>query len=206
MHRTSFKRGLTLIEVMIALFIFMVGIVGVLAAMPTGVTVSSNVILQDAAIHLAQSKFAEFRRDRVDPGVDLAEGSAYLAARHAPLATLPDGSAHPDNSAADTATKGKWRDFAYRNADDPYRYFDDIERYEWRVLQTDLKVISSGNTGSPAPPAGYFAPLEGGTDAALREVRLVVRMKGTPREFSFVQYLAPYGRVAPLDVVSFGGP
>jgi type II secretory pathway pseudopilin PulG len=193
-------RALTLIEVMIAMFIFMVGIVGVLAALPTGVNAANYVILQDAAIHLAQSKFAEFRRDRVDPAVDLAEGSAYLATRQAPLATLPNGGSHPDNSAADIGTRGKWRDFAYRNADDPYRYFDDIDRYEWRVLQDELKIVSSDTTGSPAPSLGYKAPVDGGTDIGLRLVRIAVRLKGTPREFLFVQYMAPAGRVAPVDV------
>ena len=45
-------RGMTLMEVLIALFIFMVGIVGVLAALPTGVNAATWVIFQDAAIHL----------------------------------------------------------------------------------------------------------------------------------------------------------
>src|SRR5471030_2484590 len=78
-NRARGAPGLTLLEVMIAMFIFLVGIVGVLAAMPTAVSSATAVIFQDCAIHLSHSKFAEFRRDRADPAVDLQPSSGgYL--------------------------------------------------------------------------------------------------------------------------------
>jgi type II secretory pathway pseudopilin PulG len=163
-------RGFTLLEVMIALFIFMVGIVGVLAAIPTGVNSAATVVFQDAAIALAQSKFAEFRRDRVNPSVDLKNGSAYMGARHEPL-----------NST------GVWRDFASGN-NAAYQYFDDIERYEWRVdIAPAMFAIYS------ATPAPYLSPVIGGpADSELQEVTVTVHLRGTTKEFEFTQLIASY--------------
>lgn len=81
LNRKFTPRGLTLIECMLAMFIFMIGIVGVLAALPMGVNSATQVVMQDAAIHLAHSKFSEFRRDRVDPA---GLGSAWQDFAHAP--------------------------------------------------------------------------------------------------------------------------
>ena len=176
------RRGLTLMEVMIAMFIFMVGIVGVLAAFPTGITSAEWVIFQDAAIHLSHSKFSEFRRDRINPTADLSGGSLYLINRH--------GKATNDGTY-------DWRDFRYAaSADanqydnDAYQYFDDIERYVWRV---ETGPVNAGN-GSPAPPAGFLAPVHGGGASLgdLVKTKIVIRLKGTRREFTFTQYLYSY--------------
>jgi hypothetical protein len=176
---------MTLIEVLIAMFIFMVGIVGVLAAIPTGITSAQHVILQDAAIHLAHSKFAEFRRDRVDPGVDLLEGSSYMSSHQEPQ----------------NGSTGDWHGFACA-AGKTYQYFDDIERYEWRIDQDVLaRTVGAGSGMSdPAPPANYFFPTNGG-NGNVRNVVISVRLKGTSKEFQFSQYMAPYFRSAVLDPV-----
>ncbi|MCW8131913.1 MAG: prepilin-type N-terminal cleavage/methylation domain-containing protein [Planctomycetota bacterium] len=173
-------RGMTLLEVMIAMFIFLVGIVGVLAAIPSGIHSAEWVIFQDAAIHLAHSKFGEFRRDRVDPNADLIMGGAYMN-KHG------------------TARPGGWRDFHYKNSSDAlsfdnetYKYFDDIERYEWR-LEGGTQYVGASSSEQPAPPAGCLAPVAGsGTDVGLYKVTVVIRMKGTSREFRFTQYMVKY--------------
>ena len=74
--------GLTLLEVLIAMFILLFGVIGVLAALPTGVNSAQWVILQDAAMNLAASKFSEFRRDRVDPA-SLNKFTTYQEFAHA---------------------------------------------------------------------------------------------------------------------------
>jgi type II secretory pathway pseudopilin PulG len=164
-------RGMTLVEVMLAMFVFLVGIVGVLAAIPTGVTSSEQVILQDAAIHLAHSKFAMFRRDRINPLVDLQSGSAYLNTHHEAL-----------NSS------GEFRDFTIGFDSDN---FDEIQRYEWKV---EARPVTSKDAGIAAAPL-HLQPMDGvGTPVTqLAFVQVTVRQKGTPREFSFSQYLFSYG-------------
>src|SRR5262249_45172953 len=138
-------RGLTLVETLIAMFIFLIGIVGVLAAMPTGVNSAIWVIFQDAAIHLAHSKFAEFRRDRVDPAVDLvASGSGYLPNSAGP--GVP-GAQEGFNNEGDP-----WRDFAH-SPGDTYQYFDDIWKYEWKIEVSD---VDAGSGTSPVAPAGSY--------------------------------------------------
>src|SRR5690348_5952040 len=123
-QRARRSAGMTLLEVMIAMFIFLVGVLGVLASVPTGINAAATVILQDAAIHLAHSKFAEFRRDRIDPNVDLdaSSGSGYL-----PASGYTPGKQEPIN-----ATGAPWRDFAH-DPGQPYEFFDDIQKYEWSV-------------------------------------------------------------------------
>ena len=169
--------GLTLLEVLIAMFIFLIGIVGILAALPTGISSAQTVILQDAAIHLAHSKFAEFRRDRVDPLVDLPEGSAYMAARQEPV---------------NASASGPWHDFAH-GAGDTYEYFDDIDHYEWRVDPTRFKQVGVAADG--------MTPVEGGgrTLSKLARVAIVVHLKNTKKEFIFSQYMYAAGRVLPVD-------
>jgi type II secretory pathway pseudopilin PulG len=171
-------RGFTILEVLIALVILMVGVVGVLAALPVGITSAEWVIFQDAAIHLAHSKFDEFSRDRVDPVADLVPpSSSYLTTNHGAF-----NSSQPANT---------WRDFDYA-AGKPYEYFDDIIRYEWRLETED---IGYGTGGTPAPPAGAVGPIEkGGTSIQLTRVAVIVHLKGTSREFRFSQYLYDYGR------------
>jgi prepilin-type N-terminal cleavage/methylation domain-containing protein len=178
------SKGMTLIEVLIAMFILSIGLVGVLGAMPTGINSAQTVILQDCAIHLAHSKFAEFRRDRVNPSVDLLEGSSYLLNWQEPL------NASPGNV---------WRDFAH-GPGDTYQYFDEILRYEWCVDQVELAkgAVSSAST-VPPPAANYFAPDHSAGGSELRLVRVIVRLKGTSKEHGFSQYIGNLGRVAPLD-------
>ena len=179
------RRGLTLMEVLIALFIFMVGIVGVVAAIPTGVTSAEWVIFQDASIHLAHSKFAEFRRDRVSPATDLLTSSAYMDTNHGTLNTSPGAI---------------WRDFydpaaTYSNKD-AFKYFDDINRYEWTVELAEVyqEAFATTAPAGTTPPAGtYKAPSStGGINIGLKRVAVVVHMKGTKREFRFTQYMCAY--------------
>ena len=160
-------RAYTLLEVMIALFILLVGIVGVLAALPTGVNSAAWVIFQDAALHLSHSKFAEFRRDRIDP------------------AGLMSGALLNQYGAIDATAKeegGQWRVFEHGKGE-AYEYFDDIERYVWKVELRDV-----GRDAGNAPVHGGGTTLEG-----LKFVTLVVHMRGTSREFRFSQYLFEYG-------------
>jgi prepilin-type N-terminal cleavage/methylation domain-containing protein len=170
-------RGLTLIEVMIAMFIFLVGVLGVLAALPSGVNAAHYIMFQDAAIHLSRSKFAELRRDRVDPRVDLVDGSPYMDA----------GSSPPRRQEIKNGNPGGWRDFAH-GAGDTYENFDDIEHYQWCVDQDELKAVSvdSGNNNSPVVAAG--------PELNVTRVTLVIGMKGSKKEMRFTQYMYSYGK------------
>ena len=178
-QRSRQPRGLTLLEVMIAMFIFLVGILGVLGAMPGGIDNASIVVQQDAAIHLVHSKFAEFRRDRIDPAVDLVPGSTYLPSG----GTFTPGAQEPFN-----ASGNPWRDFA-SGPGQTYEHFDDITRYEWRVETAPVRAV---NTGTPAPPPGFLFPTVGGgagTPLNLTQVTISVRSRGSKREFAFTQYM-----------------
>lgn len=172
------QSGMTLLEVMIAIFILLVGIMGVLAAIPVGVTSAGWVIFQDAAIHLSHSKFSEFRRDRVSPDADLVDGSAYLPNSGA----FVPGRQEPKNGSA-----GGWRDFAH-GIGQPYQYFDDIERYEWKVESED---VFAQDVSSPVY-GNYFVPAHSGVKINLKKITVVVHLKGTSREFRFAQYICAY--------------
>ena len=180
--------GLTLLEVMIAMFIFLVGIVGVLAAMPTGVNSATSVIFQDCAIHLAHSKFAEFRRDRIDPAIDLTPSAGgYLSNGTGPF--VP-GKQEPYNT--EPPDPFQWRDFASAPGQ-TYQYFDDINKYEWRV---ETGNVNMGTGTSPVAPAGTFFPVNVATANAqfpLYRVSVVIRLRRTTREMKFTQYMYAYG-------------
>ena len=173
----SITSGLTLLEVLIALFIFLVGIVGALAALPPAISSAQMVILQDASIHLAHSKFAEFRRDRVDPLTDLMEGSAYMNSRQEPV---------------NASSNGPWHDFAH-SPGDAYEFFDDIDHYEWRVDKDRFKQVGVGGDGM-SPVEGSGRPL-----SKLARVAVIVHLKNTHKEFLFSQYMYASGRVKPVD-------
>ncbi|HYF50697.1 MAG TPA: prepilin-type N-terminal cleavage/methylation domain-containing protein [Planctomycetota bacterium] len=162
------ESGMTLLEVLIAMFIFLIGIVGVLAVVPTGVNAASLVIFQDAAIHLSSSKFAEFRRDEINAAVDLQDGSAYLSNYH-----------EPHNGSAE-----KFRNFA-SGPGQRYEHFDEIQRYEWKVDQDQLRAVNLGEDELKNP-----APVEsGGAPLLLTRVTVVIHMKGTSRYMRFTQYM-----------------
>jgi len=176
------SRGLTLLELLVALFIFMVGVLGVMMAIPAGANSASWVVFQDAAIHLAQSKFSEFRRDRVNPEVDLFDGSSYLGGS----GTLANGRA----AGKQEPLASGWRGFAHATPDDTYFYFDDIERYEWKIDQTTRRTIGAG---AGSAPVGFQAPQYNGGDLiGLTQVTVVVRLKNTSKEFRFTQYMTAY--------------
>jgi hypothetical protein len=177
-------------EVIIAMFIFLVGIVGVLAAMPTGINSAEWVIFQDCAIHLSRSKFAEFRRDRIDPDPnngDLKPGSTYLPGS----GTYVPGCQEPYN----TNDGNPWRDFASAPGQ-PYQYYPDITLYEWKV---DVLSVDVGAGSVPTAPPNYFFPVNTGTQTAtpinLWLVSVTIRMKGTSREMRFSQYMMAYGQL-----------
>ncbi len=177
---STHPRGMTLLEVLIAMFIFLIGVLGALAAIPAGVSAAKLVIFQDAAIHLAQSKFAEFRRDRVDPAVDLAGG--YLNGSGQLASGRQAGIQEPLNGS------GVWHDFAH-GAGETYESFDDIDQYEWKVDQAQLKAI----TASGLDAKNNKAPLDtGGTAIGLTQVAVVIHLKNTTREFRFTQYMAAW--------------
>ena len=182
----SVPRGLTLLEVMIAMFIFLVGIVGVLAAMPTGINSATWVIFQDSAIHLAHSKFAEFRRDRVDPAVQLQPTAGGY---------LPTGAVYvPGNQEPFNTDGAPWRDFAHA-AGDPYQYFEDIDRYEWSVDATQ-KVDDGAGTGDVPVPAAFFFPTNAANSRlGLYRVDVTIRMKSTTRQMRFTQYMFSWGQL-----------
>ena len=172
-------RGLTLIEVMIAMFIFLVGILGVLAALPSGVNAAHYVMFQDASIHLSRSKFAEFRRDRIDPRVDLLDGAAYVDA-----GATPPRIQEPKNGAA-----GGWRDFAH-GPGDVYENFDDIEHYQWMIDQDDIKKSVSVDPAKGNVPTTTLA----GAELNVTPVTIVIQMKGSKREMRYTQYMFSYGK------------
>lgn len=181
-RRSRSSRGITLLEVVIAMFIFLVGIVGVLAAMPAGVNSALWVIFQDASLNLVHSKFSEFRRDRVNPAIDLLEGSVYMNASQEPI------NASPKNTAGNP-----FHDFA----SDPgktYQYFDDITRYEWSLdyPKGALDQISQGAGTSPVAPPGMFFPDTAGNPLNLYRVSIIIRMKGTNKQIQYTQYMFPY--------------
>jgi hypothetical protein len=165
-------RGMTLLEVIIAMFIFLVGIVGVLAAMPVGVSNATLVIFQDASIHLSASKFAEFRRDEVNPAVDLVDGSAYLNDFHEGTNGSAEG----------------FRDFAHKSGG-RYEYFDDNDRYEWKIDQKLLKQVGIGKDEQNMP-----APVIGGDPLNVTRVCVVIHLKGTTRYMRYTQYMLGKGR------------
>jgi hypothetical protein len=177
---------MTLLEVMIAMFIFTVGILGCLAALPTGITAASIVILQDAAIHLSHSKFAEFRRDRINPAVELDpnSGSGYLPA---------GGGYTPGKQEPINATGAPWRDFAH-DPSQPYEFFDDIQKYEWSV---ETSRVNAMKTGNPNPAATFYCPEQIGNpspDRALQltRVTITVRLKGHRQQLQFTQYMCAW--------------
>ena len=173
--RAGNRRGMTLVEVLLAMFILLVGIVGVVAAIPTGISSATAIVFQDASLHLAHSKFDEFARDRVDPATDLQSSSAYLNAIHGPVNSSPGGN---------------WRDFLHKriSADDgdPYEYFDDIALYEWSIQVTSVGAKAGG--GALTPVHG------GGADIKLFRVLLTTRRKGSAREMEFNQYMCAYDK------------
>ena len=190
-HRAA--KGLTLLEVMIAMFIFMVGIVGVLAAMPTGINSALWVIFQDSAINLAHSKLSEFRRDRVDPAVDLkpmAGGYLPSSAGH----SVP-GMQEGTNTSPVDADGIPWRDFDH-NPGDPYQYYDNITGYEWKVVVTDM-ANGSPPAGDPQPPLNYFFPINSAATSpiGLKKVSVTIRMRNTTREMRFSQLMFAYGQL-----------
>ena len=186
MSKSKNHAGLTLLEVLIAMFIFLVGIVGVLAAMPTGINSATWVIFQDSAIHLSHSKFAEFRRDRVDPAVQLQTApGGYLPAS----STLVAGQQEPYNSSG-----APWRDFAH-GPGDTYQYFDDIDRYEWKVDATQ-QIDNGPGSGDVPLPADYTFPTNSNNSArGLFRVDVTIRMKQTTREMRFTQFMYAYGQL-----------
>jgi prepilin-type N-terminal cleavage/methylation domain-containing protein len=166
-------RGMTLLEVLIAIFIFLVGIVGVLAAVPVGISNATLVIFQDASIHLSASKFAEFRRDEVNPAVDLQDGSAYMGSFQ-----------EPSNGSAEG-----FHDFSHGSGG-RYEHFDDIDRYEWKVDQKLLKPVGVGKDDQ-----NNIAPVVGSGDALnVSRVCLVIHLKGTTRYMRFTQYMLGKGQ------------
>jgi len=188
--RSLRPRGLTLLEVIIAMFIFLIGIVGVLAAMPTGINSATWVIFQDSAIHLAHSKFAEFRRDRVDPAVDLKPSAGGYLPTNTPYVA---GKQEPFNTDGDP-----WRDFAHSSVTgDPYQYFEDIDRYEWSVDATQAVDNGKGVAGDVPVPANFYFPANTGTTSLIQlyRVDINIRMKGTTRQMRFTQYMYSYGQL-----------
>ncbi|HYF51219.1 MAG TPA: prepilin-type N-terminal cleavage/methylation domain-containing protein [Planctomycetota bacterium] len=165
---TQSRAGLTLIEVLLAILILLVGLVGCLAALPTGIVSADSVVFQDVSNHLAHSKLAVFRRDCIDPGVDLATGSAYLSAQHEPAAA------------------GEWRNFSKDFDGDN---FHDIVRYQWCV-----EVQSVGNQDAAlATNPGYQRPAHGTANLKrLYVVRVFIRAQGTSHETSYAQYMYSY--------------
>ncbi len=182
MARPRIHMGMTLIEVLIALFIFLVGIVGVLAAIPAGVNSGMSVIFQDAAIHLAHSKFAEFRADRVDPSLLDPTNAGNVLNTYGAV------------DAAATELGGGWRTF-FSNAGETYENFDDIQRYRWKVVVTE--VGRGANGVGPADPNAPKHPTPPGLTVAgaiplLKRVTMFIHARGTAREFHFTQYMMPY--------------
>lgn len=177
---------MTLIEVIIAMFILLVGVIGVMMAVPTGVSTASWVIFHDAAMHLSASKFSEFRRDRVNPLMDLVDGSTYMNGG-ALASGRPSGSQEVPNG-----NIGGWRDFAHASSDDTYYYFDDIERYEWKVDQSAL--LSVGPAAPTAANAGvvYGPQVPSATELNVRQVTVAIHLKGTIKELRFTEYMFSY--------------
>ena len=185
-YRLSFRRAkrpgaFTLLEVLVALFILLLGVVGVLAAMPTGVANAEWVIFQDAAINLGHSKFAEFRRDRANPGSDLQNGSPYLD-NMAPVLAGDVNNYRPFISAAASP--------AVQQAS-PYYFFDEIWNYAWKV---DVQPVNYGVNNQPT-----FAS----TNINCYAVTVTIRIGGAKatgvsnpnthwRSFSFTQIMTPY--------------
>jgi prepilin-type N-terminal cleavage/methylation domain-containing protein len=189
-------KGLTLLEVMIAMFIFLVGIVGVLAAMPTGINSALWVIFQDSAINLSHSKFAEFRRDRADPGGGPQPNLTATAGGYLPASGVyTPGFQEPPNTSPMEADNIQWRDFAH-NPGEPYQYYDNISGYEWKVVVTDMDNGVPPVT-DPQPPAGYLYPVNSGAASpiGLKKVSVVIRMKSTTRQMKFSQLMFAWGQL-----------
>jgi hypothetical protein len=182
-------RGLTLLEVIIAMFIFLVGIVGILAAMPTGINSAEWVIFQDCAIHLSRSKFAEFRRDRIDPDPSLGDLKPTPGGYLPTTGAYTPGKQEPYN----TLDGDPWRDFASAPGQ-TYQYYPDIDRYEWKVESVP---VDAGAGAVPSAPANYFFPVSSPNPTALNlfQVSISIRMKGTTREMRFSQYMMAYGQL-----------
>ncbi len=161
--------GFTLVEIMIALFLMLIGVVGVLAAMPTGVGEANWVVFQDAAINLAHSKFAEFRRDRMDP-------------------SQPGWQSYLDLQSI--AGADGFRPFLppNANASNPYYFFDDIVKYSYRVISSQ-QVDVPQNVGGVPVNVPYAV---GNPTITCYIVTIIVRMSGGTRTFQFKQLMTPY--------------
>lgn len=190
----SMTKGLTLLEVLIAIFIFAIGIGGVLAALPTGINSATWVIFQDSAIHLAHSKFAEFRRDRADPGNGPQPNLTPTAGGYLPTGgSYVPGNQEPFNST--TGDGDPWRDFASKPGE-PYQYFEDISRYEWKVEVSEAD-NGPGSAGDAQAATGYNFPVNSNVASTinLKRVSVTIRMKGTTRQMRFSQLMFPYGQL-----------
>jgi prepilin-type N-terminal cleavage/methylation domain-containing protein len=164
-ERYNGAHGFTLLEVILAMFIVLVGFIGVLGALPVGIDSAESVILQDSAINLIHSKFAEFRRDRLNPGTDLLEGSGYMTSKQEPL---------------NGESGGNWHDFASK-AGDPYENFEDITRFAWKV---DVAALNN-DANTPSITSGAAVP-------GMFKVTVTVHTKGSKKEFRFTQYMFSY--------------
>ena len=196
------EAGLTLMEVLVAMFIVSIGVIGVMASLPVGIDTAQQIIVQDNSINLAMSKFAEFRRDRIDPA------SAGLGTYHAQM-LIQYNARHGgagDKYRTDIC-QGRvgclnyygWHDFEKLEGD-PFIHFPDIEEYEWRLLRDGHRAVEpqridgAGGAGDDyyAPDLGASVDTGGVSTIGLYLVTIQVRKKKTSKVFFFKTFLTKY--------------
>ena len=202
--RREGEAGLTLIEVLVAIFIVSIGVIGVMATIPVGVDTAQQIIIQDNAVTLCQSKFAEFRRDRINPG-EAALGSYHNACRIRYDAVHGGGAyqAHACQDRAGCNNFYRWHDFPHQQGDD-YENFADIGEYEWRVVEGGHRVVDQEKVAGPGQengdPDDYWVPKLGAKVADVGDtspiklylVTVQIRKKRTAKTFRFQTYMTWY--------------
>ena len=197
-RRAGREEGLTLVEVLVALFILSVGVIGVLATIPVGVDTAQTIIVQDNAVTLSQSKLGEFRRDRIVPGEPgLAGYHAFMKANY----DLRKGNgSYATNICWPSCdnTYYKWHKFEC-GEEDAYTNFADIEEYEWRIVGSKHVAIEKvAIEGSGGPGDIYYVPRLTATLAnfnssiGLYRINIEVRKIKTTKVFDFDTYMTSY--------------
>jgi len=174
-----------------------------MATVPVGVDTAQNVIVQDNAVTLTQSKFAEFCRDWINPGENgLTSYHLFCKDRYNAVHVVLGDGATFENESCQTACPGNfyaWHNFPHKPKDD-YEHFADIDEYEWRVVEAHHRAVyQTAVTDSGGNANGYYVPKLGGTVSSgdtspigLYLVTLHVRKRGTSKGFMYQTYMTSY--------------
>jgi len=191
--------GLTLIEVLVAMFILSIGVIGVLAALPVGIDTAQEIIIQDNSLAISQSKWGEFRRDRINPG-ELGLAS-YHAACAAAYNARHGGGAYGSNVCRSGCGGSfySWHSFE-SDTGDAFENFADIVEYEWRLRADKHQAVENFQVVGPAggtdvyyvPTLGARVDAGGVSSIGLYRMVLDIRKKQTQKRFTYETFMTSY--------------